>query len=56
MTDQEIGAYVTLGVWGLAFCVLVRMLGLARALWFLGILFFLAVRLMLGFVRAFRTD
>jgi hypothetical protein len=56
MTDQEIGAYVTFAIWGLAFCALVRTLGLARTLWFVGILFFLAVRLMLGFVRAFRAD
>lgn len=55
MSQQEIDAYVTFAVWGFAFCVLVRTLGLARTLWSLGLLFFLAVRLMLGVVRGFRT-
>lgn len=52
MTDQE----MTFAVWGLAFGALVRTIGLARTIWFLGLLFFLAISLMLGFVRAFRTD
>ncbi len=56
MGDQDVGAFVTLGIWGLALGASIRRLGLARTMWLVGLLFFIAFRLMLGFLRAFRTD
>ena len=56
MGDQDVGALVTLGIWGLLLGAAIRRLGLARAMWLVGLLSFVAVRVMLGFLRAFRTD
>jgi hypothetical protein len=56
MGEQDIGAFVTLGIWGVVLGASIRRLGLARTLWLVGLLFFVAIRVMLGFLRAFRTD
>ncbi len=56
MGDQEIGAFVTLGIWGVVLGASIRRLGLARTLWLIGLLLFVAIRVMLAFVRSFRTD
>ncbi len=56
MSDQDVGAFVMLGIWGLLLGASIRRLGLARTMWLVGLLFFVAVRVMLGLVRIFRTD
>ena len=56
MGDQDVDAFVTLGIWGVVLGASLRRLGLARTLWLVGLLFFIAIRLMLGFLRAFRTN
>lgn len=56
MGNAEIGAYVAVGIWGLIIRSSIKRLGVIRTLWLMGIIFFVAIRLMFGWVGAFRVD